>query len=357
MYARERVVRVRGRGWLPQLYRAYYSLKPPLGEPPEITRREFAFQPFETDTYVRHMSFASVEELAAYLEENHPRQVYYSIAIYEVPDAKGMEEKGWIGSELLVDIDPEPGEGCTMVERLPSDDCIEGAYNQAQRAASIMERDMGLKPRIYYTGHKGFHVKASSPEVLTLSREARRRIAVYITAGDLDLARVFPRSRKGISPATPSPGDPGWRGRIAELLRLEPGKGVEEVLGDEWEDRVTSAIIEWRPAIDHQVTQDPTRLTRVPGTLNGKAGFIAQEATHGFTLDPKRLSPFRGSLEILASTSITGVKLMGYEADIRKGRREEAPAWLAVLLESKGLLKGAWGEIVVRRPRSLPGAI
>ncbi|MEB3861135.1 MAG: hypothetical protein GSR84_02815 [Desulfurococcales archaeon] len=356
MYARERVVRVRGRGWLPQLYRAYYSLKPPLGEPPEITRREFAFQPFETDTYVRHKSFTSLEELRAYLEENHPRQAYYSIALYEVPDAGSMEEKGWTGSELLVDIDPEPGEGCTVREGIPGDDCLEKAYKEAQRAASILERDMGLKPRIYYTGHKGFHIKATSPEILTLSREARRRIAVYLTASDLDPAKIFPQPRKGVSPATPSREDPGWRGRIAEILGLEAGTSIEEALGEEWRDRITSSVQGWRPGVDHQVTQDPTRLTRVPGTLNGKAGLIAQEATHGFTPEPRRLSPFRGTLEVVASTSISGVEVLGFEVELRRGRREEAPAWLAVLLESKGLLEGAWGEVVVRRPRSLPGA-
>ncbi|MEB3773707.1 MAG: hypothetical protein GSR86_02110, partial [Desulfurococcales archaeon] len=127
------------------------------------------------------------------------------------------------------------------------------------------------------------------------------------------------------------------------------GGPVTKVLGSEWMDKIRRGVEEWRPRIDYQVTQDPSRLARIKGSLNGKAGFIVQDATQGFQPSPRVLTPFRGSLEVLPARTITGVTMLGYDVELREGRWEEVPAWLAVMLELKGLLRNARGEVVVRR--------
>lgn len=354
IYQSERSVRIKGVGWLPQLYRAYYSLKPPIEEPTSIERREFAFQLFDSETYIRHISFMSIEELSSFLKEKYPKQSYYSIALYEVPDARSMEEKMWIGSELMFDIDPAPGVDCTIIEGIPGDDCIMWAYMVASRIRDIIERDLGLKATIYFTGHKGFHVKAWGEEVARLGRDARRLIAFYVSGRGVSLEKLFPKHRKGVAPATPGPNDPGWRGWIARILGLEPGKNLIEVLGPDWMHVLMEKLNEWRPRIDYQVTQDPTRLSRIRGSLNGKAGLLVVDATYGFTPDYRKLAPFRGEVDIVPKTNISGFKLFGFELELKPDRRSTVPAWLAVVLESKKLLKSAWGEIIVRRPREVP---
>jgi len=105
---REAYVEVRGwRGEesLRELFKAYYALDPPLVLPGDIIRREFAFQPFGLESYVRHLSFKDETSLRAYIKSKTPKHAYHSIAIYELPEAPSMEEKGWLGSDLLFDLD------------------------------------------------------------------------------------------------------------------------------------------------------------------------------------------------------------------------------------------------------------
>jgi DNA primase small subunit (EC 2.7.7.-) len=88
--------------FLEALFRNYYrgaSL-----DVPEIERREVGYLAPD-GVMVRHRSFKSAEELKSFCVERPPLGLYYSAALYERPDERDMDAKGWLGADLVFDID------------------------------------------------------------------------------------------------------------------------------------------------------------------------------------------------------------------------------------------------------------
>ena len=54
---------------------------------------------------LRHLSFKSMKELDAVLVREAPSDVYCSNAYYEFPTGQPMQEKRWLGADLIFDID------------------------------------------------------------------------------------------------------------------------------------------------------------------------------------------------------------------------------------------------------------
>ncbi len=333
---RERRISVEKGSSIRELFRLYYSLNPPVIEPSSIARREFAFQFFESESYVRHISFSDYASLMRFLAEKGPRHAYYSVALYELPEAPKMEEKGWLGSEVLVDIDVDHIEGCEAI--VPGDECIAKGFNAAMKAKRIIERDFGVKAEVYFTGNRGFHILFSCDWCLKLGKEERREIARYLSAEDLDPRFIFPeergRGKRKIKPAPPRSEDPGWRGwlaREAATGNWRPGDPIPPGIG---------------VPVDHQVTQDPTRLSRLRYSINGKGGMIVAPVETEFIMD-KRLSPFRGEIEIRALKDVEAV-ILGVEVSLKQGDIEPLPAYTAVTLWIRGLVEPLKGDIIVR---------
>lgn len=317
-----------------KLFQEYYSLRPIIEEPEYMVKREFAFQLFKGGVYVRHISFSSMDQLYDYLRREAPRNAYYSIARYSLPEASNMDEKGWEGSELLFDIDVDHMEGCSS--DLVSDECLEEGYKAIKRLASVLERDLGIKKyKIYYTGHRGFHLLASCSWCLGLGRDERRLIAEYVSCEGLDVEFIIPRGRKRLKPARPSPRDPGIRGRIAGLL------------GNEWPEGLDGALREACINIDKQVTQDPSRLARLVGSLNGKTGFLVVDSTSGFDPRTHVESPFKGLLEVRALHDVS-LYIGGRGVEVRRGEEVEVDAGIGVYLLLSGKAAVIGGEVVVR---------
>ena len=343
----ERVIRV-PRDWrgLPGLYQAYYSLHPPLEEPPEVQRREFAFQYFDSESYVRHLSFNSIGEVVEHLAERPARHAYYSIAVYELPEARNMEEKGFLHAPLFFDIDVDHLQGCESP--LPSRECLLRGLEAVAKLTALLRRDMGVgEVEAYYTGNRGFHVIAHcNLDCEELGREERREIAWYVLAEALDPEALFPRHTRGYQPAAPDPEDPGWRGWIAR--RLPPGPpGLVDRLGEAWRERLLELAGEARVPIDPQVTPDTSRLSRIRGSLNGKASLLVTRIGEGWMPDPARLSPFQGELAVRCGEDLEG-DVLGYSLGLLRGEEASLPAPVAVLLYTKGLCEITGGEVVVR---------
>ena len=85
---------------------SYYSYAE-LELPEDMELREFSIQPVDSDVYVRHLSLTTPEELRKFVLSNPPLHLYYSSAKYERPSETEMENKGWLGSDLLFDIDAD----------------------------------------------------------------------------------------------------------------------------------------------------------------------------------------------------------------------------------------------------------
>ncbi|AMD30335.1 DNA primase small subunit PriS [Acidilobus sp. 7A] len=327
----ERVIEVERwteREALKDIFKAYYDMDPPLVLPMDMARREFAIQPFEIDSYVRHLSFGDEHALRRFIKSKVPRHLYHSVGIYEIPGASSMEDKGWLGSELLFDLDLDhPG---TCESELVDDECLVKGFEKAKVVARVISDMLGGKPLIYFTGHRGFHVRGLCSGCLSLGRDERLEIAKLVRAEGLDVSLLFP-SKKGVRPAAPSPSDPGWRG-LAASLGIDLRATSEDVGVD----------------IDVMVTQDPSRLTRVPGSLNAKGGMIVTPLCDSFTPGP-HLSPFRGSLDVKAIKALDQTSVMGFKVSLSNGEELSLPASVALYLYLSGYVTITGGEVVVRR--------
>ncbi|MHA1873927.1 MAG: DNA primase catalytic subunit PriS, partial [Candidatus Heimdallarchaeaceae archaeon] len=88
------------------MFSRYYLENYPLNNSiSEIERREFGFTSFE-GWMLRHKSFKNSSELKEFLQRSVPSDAYYSCAYYEDPEAE-MDRKGWLGADLIFDIDAD----------------------------------------------------------------------------------------------------------------------------------------------------------------------------------------------------------------------------------------------------------
>ena len=298
--------------FLEGLFRSYYrrTLVPP---PFKIEMREFGFQLFGSQGMIRHIAFASGEELNKYLREHFPRHAYYSTALYEYPSAPDMSEKGWKGAEMVFDIDvdhiPTPckelhdrwrcadcgAEGWGQPPRCPRcgserlereswvcDMCISVARDEILKLVDFLEKDFGInraEMKIYFSGHRGFHLHIETEKVLTFDQDVRREIADYVRGVGLQpelLLRPIKGGRYSLKHGIDAPGWPGRIAKYALLLlseRSNPGEvALPELTIDEWREVISRAVADLSVKIDEKVTIDTKRLIRLPWTLHGKTG-------------------------------------------------------------------------------------
>ncbi|MEB3764995.1 MAG: hypothetical protein GSR77_02355 [Desulfurococcales archaeon] len=344
------------------LYSLYYKSTPNIEEPENIMRREFAFQYFDMDSYVRHLSFDTYEELLEFLAEKNPRHAYYSIAEYELPEAKSMEEKNWLGSDLLFDLDLDYLEYCKdkRVEGdkgyVLDDSCYQEGYRLMLRLKSMIKRDLSPEDIIiYFTGHRGFHMRVICEECRGLGKTARRELALYFAGQEVDPYLIFPsvqvvkrgRRKTRLVPALPEETDPGWRGWIAQYIYDKKGKSLVDVFGESWEYEVLKIISEISVPIDVMVTQDPSRLTRIIGSLHGKGHLLVTDVSSGLRLHYSRLSPFKGWVRVEYLQDVENITFMGVELSGQEKSRAEIPASIALHLAEKGIVRLLGGEIYV----------
>lgn len=319
------------------LYKEYYSLLPPLILPKDLSKREFAFQPFDKQSYVRHISFDDPRKLYEYLIKNTPKHVYYSIGIYDLPEANSMEQKGWRGSDLLFDIDLDHEKDCLIVEDITDDSCIEKGLKYTETISNIITNYFQGYYQVYFTGNRGFHVRGICELCKQLGKEERSELAKFVMAHDIDFSILFPKPVKGRKPALPSIKDPGWRGLIASF-------GIKDLN----ESELKNAVENIKVPIDSMVTQDPSRLTRIPGTLNGKSSLLVIPVCGEFK-PGKWLSPFYGDIDVKAIKDLENIKILGLNLNFKKSEELNLPAQHAIYLATKGYITILEGKIIVRK--------
>jgi DNA primase small subunit len=231
-----------------------YRIKPP----PQMEKREYGFILFKEKMMIRHKSFGNVEELKSFIENVAPSDAYHSAAYYLKPE-EDMEKKGWLGADLIFDLDadhietpckkqhdkwvcencgtsgkgqaPENCPACQQMkikeEAWLCEQCLEKAKDETIKLIDMLISDFGLAQNqmsIHFSGHRGYHLHVRSEEVIGLSESERREIVDYILGTGLDpvFHGLLVKKGKTESLTGPELTDPGWRGRLA--------RGVYEIL-------------------------------------------------------------------------------------------------------------------------------
>lgn len=351
------------------------NIKPPTS----MERREFGFLLFEKDM-LRHKSFDTTKQLAPFLNTITPANVYYSCAYYENPEAK-MDEKGWLGADLVFDIDadhihtPCSGIHKERKRKLLCECCLKAAKWETLKLIDMLQRDFGFsedETTVAFSGHRGYHVHVQSEDVKTLNQIARKEITDYVTGLGLEIDNLIRRGEER-KLTGPKLDDFGWRGRVAKgaysLLRSSDEKlkkaGVKKhtqlikfknkisdswkrggpwgrisgIRPEGWRELAEKSVIEQSARIDTAVTTDIHRLIRLNNTLHGKTGLkktIVQGSVEKF--DPlKRAVAFTNDYEKVYVSEAPKFRLQ--DEDFGPYRKEEVklPTAAALLLVCKNV--------------------
>ena len=99
-----------------------------------------------------------------------------------------MAEKGWLGADLIFDLDGDHLPGVTDND-FPA--MIEVIQGQAWRLWNeFLEPEFGFKEKhaqFTFSGHRGFHIHVRDPNLLHLDSNARREIVNYIRGEGIDI--------------------------------------------------------------------------------------------------------------------------------------------------------------------------
>ncbi len=233
--------------FLRSLYARYYASHGPV-EPEDIGHREFAFMTFGERMVIRHRGFGSYDELRAFMAKLGPSDAFYSSAYFERPDEPDMKAKGWMGADLIFDIDadhiptsckgehdiwacrscgrwgtgeaPEACPECGSKElaelKWICNKCISAAREELIKLIEVLEDDLGVnRPDMVasFSGHRGFHLRVVSEDLRDLGQDERGEIVDYLAAVGLDpeALGLGPGAKLGLD-------EPGWRGRLARAL-------------------------------------------------------------------------------------------------------------------------------------------
>ncbi|MGD2201242.1 MAG: DNA primase small subunit PriS [Candidatus Bathyarchaeota archaeon] len=219
--------------------------------PSDIVQREFGFLSFGGRTMFRHIGFEDTSKLRSYIRNYAPAHTYFSAAYYEDPRAP-MAEKGWLGADLVFDIDadhfdlpcqkihdrwvcttcgkqgtghppdrcPECQKASYVEETWLCEDCLGAAKYEVQKLLDILIEDFGFQPSteisVNFSGNRGYHVHVRSPAAKGLDQLARREVVDYILGIGIKADHQSFTSRQvGGGPMLEQG---GWRGRSIRAL-------------------------------------------------------------------------------------------------------------------------------------------
>lgn len=225
--------------FLLKTFRKYYKSYTPW-MPERHTKREFGFMFFDRDIMQRHLGFANPDELKAFMVSKVPMHSYYSTAYYRRPAAPTMEEKDWMGAELIFDLDADH---LKDADKMTYDEMLLRIREEMVNLVdSFLMGDLGFSEdqiQLTFSGGRGYHAHIMSPDVLILGAHERRELVDYITYNGIDIDWVFPVEREAMSSAVvhgqtrvnvserraiPDAEEGGWKRRMRH--------GLEEVVED-----------------------------------------------------------------------------------------------------------------------------
>ena len=326
--------------FLLKAFRKYYKDEPII-MPSRFGRREFGFMFFDRNFVQRHMGFSRPMDINKFMVTQVPSHSYYSTAYYRKPDAPTMEEKIWLGADLIFDLDADHLEGADKMTY--SEMLAQIKKEMINLVDSFLLGDLGFKDdqvSIVFSGGRGYHAHIEVNSLLGLGTHERREIVDYVTSNGLNIDWVFPYDRYVSSVANingkeranvsryrtiPSADSGGWKLRmrnglkdvvddicdldVKEIKKTYPSikstaaKSIENYQADirksrtlmfennkmgtlskgaqEFLVKIMAEDVAYRLSgeVDEPVTADIKRLIRLPGSVHGKSGLRVMPLT------------------------------------------------------------------------------
>ncbi|MFI5404219.1 MAG: DNA primase small subunit domain-containing protein [Candidatus Gagatemarchaeaceae archaeon] len=353
------------KNFLKSAYKEFYFRRADAIEfPDEIQSREFGYIPFGGGM-VRHLSFRNEGEAVAEVLKQSPSSVYCSNAKYESPTVP-IEQKGWLGAELIFDIDatdiPTPCkkahdiwycDKCHVSGRLPRPQkcpkcggttsqfhgtcevCLGAAKEHALRVVGFLTGDFGVEReaiRLYFSGNRGYHLHVFDPRFNPLDQLGRGEIADYMRGASLPLSQTIASTLRR-KPAGAGAQGEGWTRRITGYVE-EKRQGY----GGTLQKLVSEAVSSQRALVDTSVTTDIHRVFRLAGTLHGNTGMCKTriESIESFDpqTDPVVLSPkpVKMNVDFYPAFIMKGAKFGPF-----KSESAELPTFAAIPILTRGL--------------------
>ena len=240
--------------FLKQNFRAFYE-KNFVSQPPEPEKREFGSGIFGLKISQRHLAFPSHDAFNAFLRSEAPLFVSYSAAKYAMPEARPIEAKGFLSSDLVYEFDADdiqtdckqrhdywlcpkcfssgPGkvENCAScgspvsMKQMFCNECLGETKSQVFRLVKALEEDFGFSGfDVNFSGNAGYHVHLRGQEINGLPQAGRIELLDYLTGHSVNLTALgFVRSGKAFH--CPKKGSAlGWQKKILS--------GIESLLSE-----------------------------------------------------------------------------------------------------------------------------
>ncbi|MEM0155197.1 MAG: DNA primase catalytic subunit PriS [Thermoplasmataceae archaeon] len=367
------------------LFHDYY-VNEQLETPDLLQSREIGYIPFN-GSMSRHRRILTSAELKYFVTSVVPRHLYYSTSYYRKPEEKKMQEKEWLGAELIFDLDADHIKGA---ERMTYTQILDEVKKHTLRLIHhFLLGDLGFEEselKVYFSGGRGYHVHVLSEKVYEMSSDSRREITDYIRGENIsaqgiiasasekqfiggwprnvDIAlssyfRNLPRVRDLARDVVKGILDNGNTARSfvdylnrplkigsktmkrIDIFSMEgPEKYSVSESDPRFEKILDNVISQTRDQlsseIDDPVTTDVHRLIRFPGSLHGKTGLkvinVRIKDMEGF--DPLREAipkSFAQGTAAIQVESDTTIEINGKHLDLAAGKNE-VPLYAAVFM-------------------------
>jgi DNA primase small subunit len=380
-------------------FKGYYS-RARIELPKDFWMREWGFilfdQYFPTKLVMRrHKSFTAKDDVVSYLRDNAPAHAYYSSALYQYP-AADMAKKGWIGSDLIFDLDADHILSEAEFKRYSYEQVLERVKQETLKLIDFLINDFGFgeeEIELVFSGSRGYHIHIKTDEVRGLGSRERREIVDYVMATGLDLDRfkVKDLKKEKLSGEKLKIGfllrPEGWGKRLLkglidllhEIAEMEEERAIEvvktagemerkkaeeiiRIAKDEtvmnriesglipefvkpiWEGitkTVTNAVrVKSADRVDEPVTADIKRLIRLPTSLHGKSSLevkpVRIETFNEFdpVVDAVVFGDLPVAIRVVRDSSIT---LKGERYKVEEGEITSVPEHAALYFLCRGV--------------------
>ena len=334
---------------------------------PLIEQREFGIgNQKKIDS--RHLNFSNASEFRNYLCNNTPLFVSHSTAYYQYPGASPMQKKQRKGADVVFDLDihAEGKYGAYAKLGAVKDDAI-------RLVEDFILNDFGVKKEdvaVNFSGNRGYHVHVRDPAYISLGGDERRELVEYIMGQGLDYLRFFEFEEKKL--LGPRPDESGYRGRFAraaiKMLSDDPNAISKKFVKEQDREFFISGIKEgnWSKTslkladmpgrlgavaknlpvssvdTDAGVTQDLSKLIRVPNSIHGDTGLIARIIGDIRSFNPWKDAPIRDAggesalMKIRFIEDVPEIEMEETVGPFKKDEEKEFPMRLAIFFVLKG---------------------